>query len=69
MHDGRMRSLDRVLDFYAGDIKWSPTLSERIPPEGFGFDDEEKAALKAFLLSLTDEDFVKNPKYAKPPAN
>ncbi len=69
MHDGRMRSLDRVLDFYAGDIKWSPTLSERIPPEGFGFDDEEKAALKAFLLSLTDKDFVKNPKYAKPPGN
>ncbi len=69
MHDGRMRSLDRVLDFYAGDIKWSATLLGRIPKDGFGFDDQEKAALKAFLLSLADEDFAKNPKYLKPSAN
>jgi len=33
---------------------------------GFSFDAGEKEALFAFLLSLTDEDFLSNPNFADP---
>ena len=76
MHDGSIASLEEVLDHYAaggrliedgpnaGDGRKSPTKSPLV--RGFSFDAGEKEALFAFLLSLTDEDFLSNPNFADP---
>ena len=52
MHDGRFATLDEVLDHYASGGHYSPTLDPQILP--FRLDDRRRAALKAFLLTLTD---------------
>ena len=52
MHDGRFATLDEVLDHYASGGHYSPTLDPQILP--FRLDDHRRAALKAFLLTLTD---------------
>ncbi len=61
MHDGRFRTLEEVIDHYDHGIHRSPTLDPNIakhPPEGLGLTPEEKAALVAFLKTLTDEAFI-----------
>ncbi|MCI4668122.1 MAG: hypothetical protein MRZ79_08165 [Bacteroidia bacterium] len=60
MHDGRFQTLDEVLDFYqqGGDPN---NINRDNLMRTMGFTDEEKADLKAFLLSLNDTAFVTNP--------
>jgi cytochrome c peroxidase len=61
MHDGRFRTLEEVIDHYDHGIHRSPTLDPNIakhPPEGLGLTAEEKAALVAFLKTLTDDAFL-----------
>ena len=76
MHDGSVGSLDEVLDFYAaggrfieggalqGDGRANPLKS--IFVVGFTMSPEERAALLAFLRSLTDEGFLNNPAFSDP---
>lgn len=59
MHDGRFASLDEVILHYADGIVPSPTLAEELT-NTFQFSITEKEALKAFLLTLTDWEFVEN---------
>ena len=69
MHDGRFKTLDEVIDFYSGELVNSPyvdPLMHYITYGGTMLTPTEKADLKAFLLSLTDEDFIKNPALSKP---
>lgn len=62
MHDGRFNTLEEVVDFYIDDIKESPTL------DGFmrkkrELTNQERADLVAFLRSMTDSSFVRNPAF------
>ncbi len=69
MHDGRFKTLDEVIDFYSGELVYSPyvdPLMHYISYGGTQLTAQEKANLKAFLLALTDEDFVKNPAFSRP---
>lgn len=70
MHDGRFATLDEVLDHYSTGVKLSSTIDPDMQFSGQGgvqMTPQEKADLKAFLLTLTDPDFINNPAY-QPPA-
>lgn len=62
MHDGRFKKLEDVINHYSENIQVSPTLDRLIPKEGFQFTSEEKKNLLTFLLTLTDEKFIKRHK-------
>ncbi len=66
MHDGSLETLDDVIDFYSDDVKSNEWTDFMIPPGGFNFTDTEKANLKAFLLTLTDESFKTNVIWSDP---
>ncbi|MFN3916541.1 MAG: cytochrome-c peroxidase [Flavobacteriales bacterium] len=65
MHDGRFASLDQVLDHYASGIKQSATLSPKLQ-QGIPLTNQEKDELKQFLYTLTDHQFVTNPRFSQP---
>lgn len=65
MHDGAIPDLDSLINFYSHGVA-QDNPSFLIPPDGFQFSKEDKYALKAFLLTLTDEDFLTNDKWADP---
>jgi cytochrome c peroxidase len=64
MHDGRFATLDAVLDHYARDVKDHPNLDGRARRRGLSA--AERAALVAFLKTLTDHQFVTDPKFSDP---
>ncbi|MEM6862904.1 MAG: di-heme enzyme, partial [Myxococcota bacterium] len=76
MHDGSMQTIDEVIDHYArggrlietgpdaGDGALSPLRSGFVA--GFEITSEERADLKAFLQSLTDESFLRDPGLSDP---
>lgn len=76
MHDGSIATLDEVLDHYAaggrtltegpntGVGSENPYKSQFLV--GFTLDEEERAAVLAFLDALTDEAFLSNPDLADP---
>lgn len=61
MHDGSLASLEKVIDHYASGGQNSPNQSPLI--KGFTLKPEEKAALIAFLQTLSDPGFVNNPHF------
>jgi cytochrome c peroxidase len=64
-HDGRFATLEAVIDHYSKDIKPHPNLDFRLR-RPLNFADSQKAALVAFLKTLTDPKFVTDPKFADP---
>jgi cytochrome c peroxidase len=69
MHDGRFTTLDEVINFYSDSVKNSATISplmHHVMQGGVRLSDLEKAQLKAFLNTLTDETFLNNPDYSMP---
>ena len=70
MHAGRFQTLEEVIDHYNEGIQLSPSLDPIMtkPGKEFGLrlDEEEKAGLVAFLKTLTDHQFITDPKYSKP---
>lgn len=71
MHDGRFATLEAVIDHYASGIAAKPNLAPELRnPDGtplrFDFSDKDKAALVAFLKTLTDETLITDPRYADP---
>jgi cytochrome c peroxidase len=70
MHDGRFQTLDEVIEFYNAPPKQSPTLDPVMSTHrnlgGLNLSAADKAALKAFLLTLNDESLLTNPDYSKP---
>lgn len=77
MHDGSLPTLSAVLDHYAaggrtippgeryaGDGRESPLKSKLIT--GFELSAKERADVIAFLMSLTDETFLTDPKFSDP---
>ena len=69
MHDGRFTTLDEVIDFYSEGLKDSENINplmHHVMDGGVQLSDLEKAQLKAFLHTLTDESFLINPEYSRP---
>lgn len=64
MHDGRFGSLNSVLNFYSNGVQHSATLDPLLNQNGtlgIQLSQEEKEAIIAFLKTLTDEEYIKNP--------
>lgn len=66
MHDGRFATLDQVIEFYSTGLQNSSTidpLMKNIDNGGVQLSVQDKADLKAFLLSLSDPSFLTNPDF------
>lgn len=71
MHDGRFDSLEEVVEHYSSGIQNHPTLHPTLrngngTPANYNFTEEEKAAVVAFLHTLTDEDLIDDEKFSNP---
>jgi cytochrome c peroxidase len=64
MHDGRFATLDAVIEHYARGGTPGPNRSPLL--KGFAITSEERCDLIAFLESLTDEDFLRDPRHSDP---
>ncbi|WP_299126599.1 cytochrome c peroxidase [uncultured Winogradskyella sp.] len=66
MHDGRFATIEEVINHYSEGLQNSPTidpLMKNINEGGAQLTEQDKADLKAFLLTLTDQSFVNNPNF------
>ncbi len=66
MHDGRFNTLDEVINHYSEGLKHSSTidpLMKKVSEGGVHLSVQDKADLKAFLLSLSDYEFIINPDF------
>lgn len=70
MHDGRYSSLEEVVDHYSSNIKLHENLDDKFVEAGqvklLNLDDQDKAALVAFLKTLTDNEFVEAERFSDP---
>lgn len=70
MHDGRITSLDDVIEHYNSLVQHSPSLDPILtkPGKEFGLQltQMEKQQLKAFLNTFTDSTFFTNPNFSSP---
>ena len=69
MHDGRFATLDEVIDHYSEGLVNSSTIDPLMKFVGQGgvqLSPQDKADLKAFLLSLSDDEFINNPDFQAP---
>jgi cytochrome c peroxidase len=66
MHDGRFKKLSQVINYYMMGIVQHKTLSKQLN-KGVYFTSNEKIELLAFLNTLTDKEFISNPKFLPPP--
>jgi len=64
MHDGRFYSLDEVLEHYNSGVKTSSNLDAGLK-NGIPLKASEKEQIKAFLKTLTDNEFIKNTLYSE----
>jgi cytochrome c peroxidase len=64
MHDGRFKTLEEVLDHYGQGGKSHANVDGRV--RRIRLRDTEKAALVAFLKTLTDKKFISDPKFSDP---
>ena len=65
MHDGRFKTIREVLNHYDSGIVHSNTLAIELE-DGLPLSGTEKVDLTAFLLTLTDKEFLFNPDFAFP---
>jgi cytochrome c peroxidase len=65
MHDGRFKHLNEVLKHYTSGIQQSRTLSKPLQ-KPIILTANERVDIIAFLLTLSDRQFLFNPKYAYP---
>jgi cytochrome c peroxidase len=73
MHDGRFKTLEEVVEHYSSRVQRHENLGLAFNDQdsdkatmGFQFSADQKAALVAFLKTLTDEEFLSNPHFADP---
>ncbi len=71
MHDGRFATIEEVVEHYSTAIQPHPNLSPILraangEPVRFNFTDAEKAALVAFLHTLTDYNMMADEKFSDP---
>jgi cytochrome c peroxidase len=61
MHDGRFQTLSEAIDHYDGGLQSSPTLDPLLVGRETRLTGEQKDAIIAFLLTLSDPDFLIRP--------
>ncbi|HEX8830476.1 MAG TPA: cytochrome c peroxidase [Longimicrobium sp.] len=71
MHDGRFTSLGQVIEFYNSGVQPNPGLDRRLrnpdgTPRRLNLTAVQKAALLAFLNTLTDSTFLNAPRFSNP---
>ena len=75
MHDGRFATLEQVIDHYSSGVHPHPNLGLAFNDEapggknatsGFRLTATQKSALVAFLMTLTDQKFVSDPRFSDP---
>jgi cytochrome c peroxidase len=71
MHDGRFSSLAQVVEFYNSGVQANPNLDRAMRdrngnPQRLNLTQAEKAALVAFMATLTDQIFLTDPKFGDP---
>lgn len=71
MHDGRFATIEEVVDFYDSGIQDGPALDARLRDPGGGpqrlsLSAADKAALAAFLRTLTDNVVIADPRFSNP---
>jgi cytochrome c peroxidase len=64
MHDGRFDTLEKVIEHYSTGVKNHPNRDGRARP--FNFNTNQKAALVAFLKTLSDNQFLTDPRFSDP---
>ncbi len=68
MHDGRFLNIDAVLDHYDHGVQVNSTLDTSLNKNGvvgIKLTVADRANLKAFLNTLTDDSFIRNPQFAE----
>jgi len=66
MHDGRFSTLEEVINHYSEGLQPSSTidpLMKKVSIGGVNLSTKDKADLKAFLLTLSDLNFINNPDF------
>lgn len=74
MHDGRFATLEEVIEHYNSGLQPHPNLDDRLasnnttggPPKQYNMTEGQKAALVAFLKTLTDKSFIEDEKFSNP---
>lgn len=71
MHDGRFTTLEQVVEFYNSGVQPNPNLDPRMrgvdgSPRRLNLSPAQKAALVAFMHTLTDSAFLSAPRFADP---
>ena len=64
MHDGHFYGLDEVLEHYNSGVKASENLDPSLK-NGIQLNSSERVQIKAFLKTLTDNEFIKNTLYSE----
>lgn len=65
MHDGRFKTLNEVIKHYNSGINANINLAKQLQ-KPMNLTDNERTELIAFLKTLTDKEFLFNPKYSYP---
>jgi cytochrome c peroxidase len=71
MHDGRFKTLEEVIEHYNSGVKANPNLAQQLKDAGgapvkLNLSAQDKAALVAFLKTLTDTQLVTDAKFSNP---
>ncbi|MBP86888.1 MAG: cytochrome-c peroxidase [Planctomycetaceae bacterium] len=75
MHDGRFETLEQVIQHYSSGVHPHVNVAlaldatedgDKLATSGFVLADSERAALVAFLKTLTDDKFIHDPRFADP---
>jgi cytochrome c peroxidase len=70
MHDGRFATLAEVVDFYDRGVRNGPALDPRLrqgaEPRRLNLAAADRAALVAFMMTLTDNLFIADPRFGNP---
>lgn len=73
MHDGRFKTLEQVIDHYSSGVHPHKNLGlafeiqpGKQPKSGLNFSPQEKAALLAFLRTLTDRSIISDTRFSDP---
>lgn len=64
MHDGRFRKLKEVINFYSDGISTSNRYLDKRLRKPLHFSEKQKKDLLAFLLTLTDKEFLYNKRFS-----
>lgn len=68
MHDGRFYTLDAVINFYSDNVEDQPNLDPQLKQNGhigIAMNTQEKQLIITFLKTLSDKNFISNPKFAE----